>query len=234
MLKRGDSGEKVEDLQRLLIKNGALLSVDGDFGDKTFFAVKRFQQEHSLVDDGVVGPKTWEALEDKISEDITEKVVVLDSGFDFDARTERNLGSLDPKAVKIFEPFIQEAKKIAAGMGYEYVAISGNRGEAEQNAIYAQGRSKPGKIVTNARYPYSNHNHRIALDFGIFKNGKYVDGSNPSEAEKVHRAVSKLCDKYQVSWGGNWKMKDFPHFEIKLDLSMQEKIRRMKEKGSVF
>lgn len=62
MLKKGDSGERVEDLQRLLIQNGASLSIDGSFGEKTFSAVKRFQLQNGLVDDGIVGPKTLEVL----------------------------------------------------------------------------------------------------------------------------------------------------------------------------
>lgn len=232
-MKVGNKGEKVKELQLLLIKNGAAVVADGDFGPKTDFAVKRFQQDNGLVADGVVGPKTIEILENKIKENVTEKPLPDFSGAS-DSRTEKNVKSLDSKAAEIFIPFIKEAKIIAKTMGYEYVAISGNRGEAEQNAIYAQGRTKPGKVVTNARYPFSNHNHRIALDFGVFKAGKYVDGSNPSEAEKVHRAVSQLCEKYPIDWGGNWKTKDFPHFEIRTGLAMAEKIKRTKEKGSVF
>lgn len=234
-MKIGDKGEKVKEVQLLLIKNGATISADGEFGEKTAFAVRRFQQENGLVADGIVGPKTIEVLEDKIKEPVTEKPLPDFDGT-LDARTEKNVKSLDPKAAEIFIPFIKEAKVIAKNMGYDYVAISGNRSEAEQNAIYAQGRTKPGKIVTNARFPYSNHNHRIALDFGVFKDGKYVDESRPAESEKVHRAVSKLCEKYSIDWGGAWtgKLKDYPHFEIRTGLTMAEKIKRMRDKGSVF
>lgn len=234
-MKMGDSGEKVKEIQRLLIKNGATITADGEFGEKTAFAVKRFQQDHGLVADGVVGPKTIEVLEGNIKEIVTEKPLPVFDG-SLDVRTEKNVKSLDPKAAEIFIPFIKEAKVIAANMGYSYVAISGNRTEAEQNAIYAQGRTRPGKVVTNARYPYSNHNHRIALDFGVFKDGRYIDESRPAESEKVHRAVAKLCEKYSIDWGGAWtgKLKDFPHFEIRTGLTMAEKIKRMREKGSVF
>jgi hypothetical protein len=69
----------------------------------------------------------------------------------------------------------------------------------------------------------------------VFKDGKYVDESRPAESEKVHRAVSELCEKYSIDWGGNWqKIKDYPHFEIRTGLTMAEKIKRMREKGSVF
>lgn len=232
-MKLGDSGESVKELQNLLVKNDIVVSVDGVFGEKTLFAVKRFQQDHGLVPDGIVGPKTLEILKNGIKETVTQKPLPKFDG-DLDARTEKNLKSLDPKAAEIFIPFIKEAKVIAKSMGYDYVAISGNRTEAEQNEIYAQGRTKPGKIVTNARYPYSNHNHKIALDFGVFKDGKYVDENFPVESEKVHRAIAELCKKYSIDWGGNWKFKDYPHFEVRTGLSMQEKIERMRSKGTVF
>lgn len=46
-------------LQRLLREAGYDIAVDGDFGSKTDAAVRDFQEQHKLVSDGVVGPKTW-------------------------------------------------------------------------------------------------------------------------------------------------------------------------------
>ncbi|MFL6804686.1 MAG: TIGR02594 family protein [Xanthobacteraceae bacterium] len=69
-LRLGASGEHVKRLQWLL--RGALVppvkvSVDGDFGQRTEEAVKRFQGQHSLTPDGVVGPQTWTALGQKLA-----------------------------------------------------------------------------------------------------------------------------------------------------------------------
>ena len=54
----GSSGGDVVDLQRKLG-----IETDGDFGQITLDAVKKFQSAHALDPDGVVGPKTWEELE---------------------------------------------------------------------------------------------------------------------------------------------------------------------------
>lgn len=56
-LRKGDKGEEVKKLQKLLG-----VTVDGDFGQKTHDALVAWQKAHSLVPDGICGPKTWEAL----------------------------------------------------------------------------------------------------------------------------------------------------------------------------
>lgn len=61
-LKRGMRGEKVKYLQWMLNDHGLYLTVDGSFGPATEKAVKQFQKQKKLVEDGIVGPKTWEAL----------------------------------------------------------------------------------------------------------------------------------------------------------------------------
>ena len=62
-LRKGARGDNVEELQALFnAKYGFSLDVDGVFGDKTVQAVKAFQTAHGLKADGIVGPKTWEAL----------------------------------------------------------------------------------------------------------------------------------------------------------------------------
>lgn len=134
----------------------------------------------------------------------------------FDDRTERNLATLTPAAQAIFRPFIARAKQIAADYDCAYVAIGGDRTCAEQNALYAQGRTKPGPIVTNAKCGQSNHNYGIALDFGVFDQaGRYLDNDNPTLAAKVHREVGQIASAYQLDWGGNWtSIVDYPHFEL--------------------
>lgn len=65
-LRKGDKGEAVKALQRALVGLGYDLlkyGADGDFGDETLAAVKKFQRNHGLSADGIVGPKTWAALD---------------------------------------------------------------------------------------------------------------------------------------------------------------------------
>lgn len=64
-LQKGSKGDAVQYLQNLLLMLGYDLGkwgADGDFGSKTQAAVKAFQKSKGLTADGIVGPKTWEAL----------------------------------------------------------------------------------------------------------------------------------------------------------------------------
>jgi len=133
-----------------------------------------------------------------------------------DERSAKNVSTLHSKVQQVFRNWIAECQILAKAHGYEYKAISGNRTWEEQAKIYAQGRTAPGKIVTNARPGFSNHNYGIAVDMGVFKDGKYLDASKPSEAEAFHRKAAVVGEKYNIEWGGSWKsFKDFPHFEYK-------------------
>lgn len=73
-LRKGDKGDYVSILQNKLLVRGYKLprfGADGDFGNETLEAVKQFQRDHGLTADGVVGAKTWGALESN-----TEKVIL--------------------------------------------------------------------------------------------------------------------------------------------------------------
>jgi peptidoglycan L-alanyl-D-glutamate endopeptidase CwlK len=170
--------------------------------------------------DGFDGPRTQAAL-------MRWKAVPL-VGQTFDARTETVLKTLDPKAQTIFRQFITAARLRIATSGYEWVAISGNRTFKEQDALYAKGRTAPGKIVTNAKAGQSNHNFGIAVDFGVFKDGVYVDVSSPRDAERIHRLAASVAAAFGIEWGGNWsRFKDFPHFEVITGLSSLAKRQRV-------
>ncbi|MBX7256664.1 MAG: peptidoglycan-binding protein [Candidatus Hydrogenedentes bacterium] len=57
-----DLRDDVRELQRFLNQEGFGLGLDGLFGRETEMAVKRFQRDHGLDDDGIVGEMTWSLL----------------------------------------------------------------------------------------------------------------------------------------------------------------------------
>ena len=65
--KKGDKGKGVREVQEALQKCGYNLTIDGDFGKSTEWAVKHFQKAKGLFTDGIVGKKTWCAFKEVIN-----------------------------------------------------------------------------------------------------------------------------------------------------------------------
>lgn len=152
-----------------------------------------------------------------------------------DERSAKNVATLHLKVQQVFQNWILECQVLAKAFGYEYKAISGNRTWDEQAKLYAQGRTAPGKIVTNAKPGYSNHNFGLAVDMGVFKNGKYLDDSSPNEADSFHSKAAEIAKKYNLEWGGNWKsIKDTPHFEYKIGKTLAELRSLIQEGKDIF
>ena len=68
-LRKGNRNQYVKELQTDLDRLGynlGICGIDGDFGTATEKAVKEFQRDHRLSQDGICGPKTWTALIDAV------------------------------------------------------------------------------------------------------------------------------------------------------------------------
>ncbi len=94
------------------------------------------------------------------------------------------------------------------------------RTSAEQDALYAQGRTQPGNIVTNARgSTYSSqHQWGIAVDFYLNMD---VDGDGAKSDDAFNNSsglferVGAIAQSVGLGWGGNWKsIKDLPHLYL--------------------
>lgn len=193
--------------------------------------IKTMQRAVGAEADGRVGPETVNAVLRHLAKvDLVDPETVGETPTLLDARTAKNIASLDPKARERFEQFAMQAKATAATFGCDYVMISGNRTYAEQDALFAKVPK-----VTNARGGYSNHNFGIAGDFAVFRGKSYLDDADPKLAEQVHRAVAVHARKLGFEWGGDWKsFKDFPHFELSTGLTLAQKRAAMAQKGSVL
>jgi len=87
-----------------------------------------------------------------------------------------------------------------------------HRSEEEQLELYAQGRTKSGKIVTQIAMG-GKHNRLPAMAFDIaFKKDGKLDWS-AHLFQKFADIVKRVSD--DVEWGGDWKkFKDLPHFQV--------------------
>lgn len=94
-----------------------------------------------------------------------------------------------------------------AKAGIDVIITSTYRDAESQNALYAQGRTLPGKKLTNVRGGDSFHNHRRAFDFVPIVNGKAIW----NDAELWDRCGA-IAEKVGLEWGGRWaRFPDKPH-----------------------
>jgi peptidoglycan L-alanyl-D-glutamate endopeptidase CwlK len=183
------------------------------------------QKELGVQVDGRPGPETWGAIYAHIVKPTVGGIPPGQAIEAVDTRSEKNIATLLPEVQPIARALVQKA----AFNGIRIKVISGLRTYAEQDELYAQGRTTPGPKVTNAPGGYSNHNFGIAFDVGVFEGQKYLSDS------VKYKAVGVLGTDLGLDWGGNWtSIVDQPHFQLRpawsVDLTEEEMLAELRER----
>lgn len=195
--------------------------------------IAAIQAQLGLDVDGKAGPQTWGAIYARIVQKKIDGQPPALAIATVDARSEKAIATLLPQVQPMARALVQKA----AAAGITIRVLSGLRSFAEQDALYAQGRTAPGPIVTKARGGYSNHNFGIAFDVGVFEGNRYLADS------PKYKAVGVLGMDLGLEWGGSWKtIVDQPHFQLRpawaMDLSERDMLAEMRTRqaagGPVF
>jgi peptidoglycan L-alanyl-D-glutamate endopeptidase CwlK len=126
----------------------------------------------------------------------------------------RSLNDLAPPAKQRAEAFIAAAK----AKGIDLLVTSTYRDSESQDALYAQGRSAPGNIVTRAKAGQSWHNWRCALDVVPLVNGKAI-----WDDQALWKQVGEIGKSCGLEWAGDWKtFKEYPHFQYTGGLTLAQ------------
>lgn len=126
--------------------------------------------------------------------------------------------------IKTFHPILRErlkewyleANNKLLPKGYRLRITHVYRSIQEQNDLYAQGRTKKGSVVTNAKGGQSIHNYGLAFDFVILRD---LDNNGTFETADftVNEYWKKIANYFKskgFTWGGDFKtFKDAPHLE---------------------
>jgi len=126
-----------------------------------------------------------------------------------DAQSIPLIHTLHPKVKGDFQAFIEE---IEQQFDLTIRVISAYRSMEEQEAIYAQGRTKPGEIVSNAPPGSSYHNWGMAVDIApLGVSGEINYNYDQSKWQNI-------ASQWNITWGGAWKgsFQDKDHWEEKL------------------
>lgn len=133
----------------------------------------------------------------------------------FSQRSLENLKGIHPDLQKLMQLSIQSTP-------VDFTITDGLRTAAKQQALYAQGRTAPGKIVTNADGIKSKSNHQAksdgygyAVDLYPYVNGK-VQVNDVANINRIAAHIKSVAQAngIRIQWGGDWKMRDYPHFEL--------------------
>jgi peptidoglycan LD-endopeptidase CwlK len=121
--------------------------------------------------------------------------------------------NLKDKLEGVIPEMRQKVERVLAAMsalGHPMFVVSGNRTVEEQQKLFAQGRTKPGPIVTNADGVEKKSNHQ---------GGKAVDcafaGGDPWSSSHPWEAYGACAKAVGLKWGGDFKsLVDKPHIEL--------------------
>jgi peptidoglycan LD-endopeptidase CwlK len=126
----------------------------------------------------------------------------------------RDLDLLDPE----LKALCMKWKTQCEAEGLSVLVTQTHRSAEYQNSLYAQGRTKPGPIVTNAKAGNSAHEFNKdgkpwarAFDFVPLNAAGKADWN---DAKKFAQAGA-IATKLGLEWGGSWTgFKDMPHIQL--------------------
>ena len=108
---------------------------------------------------------------------------------------------------------VKEFLSKADAEGIDLLVTSTYRDDEAQAALYAQGRTTKGRIVTNARPGESWHNWRCAVDVVPMRYGKPVWSTSGPDA-KLWNRIGAIGESCGLEWAGRWTtFREYAHFQ---------------------
>lgn len=145
-----------------------------------------------------------------------------------DLQSVAKVQGLHPKVSDLFYNFITDAEN---ELGIIIRVVQGFRTFEEQQAIYDQGRTKPGKIVTWSPPGSSYHNYGLAADECPF----ILNSTTKLNWDYDFSLLKPIAAKYGITWGGDFPKgkKDLDHFENKLGFNWRYLLHKYQMKDFI-
>lgn len=190
ILKEGDKGQDVKQVQKELKDYGYNVTADGDFGDETVYAVMDFQQRHGLSTDGIVQTNTLADLKKKATADLmyrSQTQSVLTSGDT--SGVESIVNNTDVKSYTNYYIYVsvqQQTVYIFNGSNRkwklinEFACASGTSGTPTVTGNFFVGNKGPQFVTPNGvicKYFTQISGNYLFHSVLFDKNGNIVDGT---------------------------------------------------------
>jgi peptidoglycan LD-endopeptidase CwlK len=126
-----------------------------------------------------------------------------------------------------FAAVLTEFERLLAIDHLPFYLFMGLRDWQTQDELYAQGRTAPGPIVTNAKGGQSWHNYALAADYVLDgmadKPGIQWSWDTKHGLDKQWIAMGEIAELVGLEWGGRWRrFPDLPHVQMTGGLTIQE------------
>lgn len=113
---------------------------------------------------------------------------------------------------------VDKIRRTMEAYGHPMVVTASLRSADEQQALYAQGRTTPGRIVTNADGVIRKSQHQAQADgYGHAVDMAFIkpDGTISWDQSHPWWIYGAIAQYEGLTWGGSWKtLKDLPHIEV--------------------
>jgi len=162
-----------------------------------------------------------------IADEPIEEITVSGSLITDDPSTNKIIAGLHPSLRYDAARFIN-AVKDRHGQQLRIPYGSGWRSFEEQDALYAQGRTAPGDIVTDAPGGKSYHNYGLGFDVAPLN----PDGRTPNYNINL-APFAPIAKEHGLAWGGDWSKADRPHFQRNYGYNTVQ-LRQMMEPGARY
>lgn len=171
-------------------------------------------KEYKVINEKVDGKILYLALQEVEA----TSVETPSTGYKFGTRSLNTLKGIHPNLVAVLT-------KAIATSPVDFTLTDGLRTTAQQQALYAKGRTTAGSKVTNADGVKNKSNHQAksdgygyAIDLYPYYNGSVQVNDDKTIINKIAPHIKKVAKEMgiNIEWGGDWKsFKDYPHFELK-------------------
>lgn len=197
-----DAGALTIGGQTYTIEHGQLLDAQGQpagtIGNDGSFQLTG-QEAQSVYDD--INARV------QLREQVGNETIDLLSLHPADPNGRLDNANLNPQIVERAEAVLEQARR----EGLDMRVVSDFRSVEQQDRLYAQGRTTPGEIVTNARGGSSWHNYGLAVDIAF----NDVRGQPAWPEDGNWTRYGEIAVDQGLEWGGNWqRFPDRPHIEF--------------------
>ena len=131
----------------------------------------------------------------------------------FSQRSKNNLIGVHPDLVRLMESAIVDCP-------IDFTITEGVRTVQRQQELYARGRTTKGPIVTKVDGVRVKSNHQPKSDGYGYAVDLYAYPINVNDTKNIAVIANHIKQRAKemnisIEWGGDWKMRDYPHFELK-------------------